>query len=64
MNASAMFNQSQDDEDIEFDQLCDLCATMFDEDVDWKKDLYQVYHPHLDVYSLSRSAEANCHICN
>lgn len=48
-------------ENTEFDNLCDLCASMFDDNITWERD---VYRPHHDIYSLSRSAEASCHLCS
>lgn len=45
----------------EFDQLCVLCSTIFDDMTDWGRDSIK---PHRDINSLSRAAEQSCHMCS
>ena len=54
-------NLSQSEQIARFDKLCDLCARIFDDDVTCKENTFR---PHHDIYSLSKSAEANCHLCS
>lgn len=49
------------DNSIEFDQLCPLCASLFDERVIWEE--YR-YRPHHDIFSLASSAAHGCHMCS
>src|ERR1700761_1859964 len=46
---------------IEFDQLCHICESLFDEEVIWEKNLCR---PHHDIFSLASSAAHGCHICS
>ena len=49
-----------------FDNLCATCATLFDENVTWEtiEDRLGWYRSHHDIYSLCKSAESHCHLCN
>ncbi|KAL8710769.1 MAG: hypothetical protein Q9220_004787 [cf. Caloplaca sp. 1 TL-2023] len=49
------------EDDIELDKLCDLCASLFDDKVIWKDDLYQEHH---DIVALANSAAHGCHLCS
>jgi hypothetical protein len=46
---------------IEFDQLCHICASLFDEKVIWEEHRYR---PHHDIFSLASSAAHGCHMCS
>ena len=61
MDAFTEPNLSQSEQNARFDKLCDLCARMFGDDVTWRENTFR---PHHDIYSLHKSAEANCHLCS
>ncbi|KAL8685044.1 MAG: hypothetical protein Q9218_008006 [Villophora microphyllina] len=50
---------------IEFDQLCHMCVSLFDEKVTWEKDWENDdYRLHHDIFSLTRSAAGGCLVCS
>ena len=49
-------------EETEFDKLCAMCLRMFDGRLRWFPP-WSLYSFH-EIYSLSRSADASCHLCN
>ena len=49
------------EKNIVFDQLCQICVSLFDENVIWEKDCYRLHH---DIFSLASSAAYGCHMCN
>ena len=53
-------NLSQSEQNARFDKLCDLCARMFDDDVTW---IENISRPRHDIYSLYKSAQADCYLC-
>ena len=61
MDAFVRPNLSQSEQNARFDKLCDLCARIFDDEVTCRE---KTFRPHHNIYSLSRSAEANCHLCS
>lgn len=61
MSAPSVSNNDQCEDGSKFDNLCKLCAALFDEGATWTEDGYWDHH---DVHALVRSAEAGCHLCS
>ena len=67
MSAPNCISEEKPSENVQFDNLCELCAKLFDSHAAWWTSVFYSlgpYSSHHDIRALERSADAGCHLCS